>query len=168
MEIETEPKTESKYSHPYANVLEETLKKQKTMLGLLERKVKLIDEACEGYLKWAELLAAANTSGGAPLEPHKISELQYVDYQIQKIKTEGEIDVLKRVIAEKENYFKQYMAQFEKDIKEVELRYDKLLAVAKRSQNEKVVKLLSTVVWERIEGDDEAKIALYKQLKKYV
>lgn len=133
-------------THPYAKRLEATLAKQKTMQWLLEKKIEHLNK----------------------LYPTLVDELGYYDAQISKVKTEGELDVLKRIIAEKENYFKQYMVQFEKDIVEVTEKYQRLVDIAKKSTKDQVKRILGTVVWERIEGDDEAKIALYKQLKKYV
>lgn len=142
--------------HPYAKKLEAGLQTQRNMLTLLESKAKLLEET--DNLKEAEFRATSSP----------FTHLEITEAKIQKIKTLTEIEATKKVIAEKEQYYKGYMEQFVKDEEEVNKRYKHTVDIAKKSTKPNVQKLLSQVVWERIEGDIEAKIALYKQLKKYV
>lgn len=143
-----------KAEHPYAKKLEEQLTTQRIMLTLLESKLELLSRLTN-YLPKPDTCDTQE-------------RLQETEWRISKIRTHGEIDVLKKIIAEKEEYFRGYMKQFEIDVVDMEKHYKHTVSIAKRSTKPQVQKILAGVIWERVEGDPEAMIALYKQLKKYV
>lgn len=148
-----------KAQHPYAKRLEATLQTQRNMLALLTRKSQLVAEQ-------VELLKIKRGKFGYTLT--SIEELSLTEHQIEIIRTEGEIKSLQKVITEKENYFRNYMVQFEKDEADMLKHWNHTVAIAKKSTKSNVQKLLSQVMWDRVEQDIENKIALYKQLKKHV
>ena len=146
-----------KVSHPYADTLEKTLETQRKMQSLLENKIICIKNIVETQNNTDHFINYTNEE-----------KLRVIDHEIQLIRVNGELEVLKKVIREKENYFKQYMEQFEIDIKEVELKFKNTIAIAKKSTKPHVVKFLSEVNWDAVDNDDEVKIKVYKQLKKHV
>jgi hypothetical protein len=131
-------------NHPYLQNLKNTLVTQKTMKECLEKRLFLIH-----------------------LDYVNKSEYEKNEIEITKIKTQGEIDVLKRVIDEKENYFIKYMKQFVVDIEEVEKEYDSVLQKAKIKaiNNTAITNILNSVNWRVVEENAEVKIYLYKRLK---
>lgn len=131
-------------NHPYLQQLKNTLVTQKTMKECLEKRLFLIH-----------------------LDYVNKSEYEKNEIEIAKIKTQGEIDVLKRVIDEKENYFIKYMKQFVIDIEEVEKEYENIIKKAKikATTNTEMTNLLGSVNWKNVEENVEVKIHLYKRLK---
>jgi len=131
-------------NHPYLQNLKNTLVTQKTMKECLEKRLFLIH-----------------------LDYVNKSEFEKNEIEITKIKTQGEIDVLKRVIDEKENYFIKYMKQFVVDIEEVDKEYENIINKAKKkaTTNIDMTKLLGSVNWKAVEENIEIKIHLYKRLK---
>jgi hypothetical protein len=134
-------------NHPYLQNLKNTLVTQKTMKECLEKRLFLI------HLDYANK-----------------SDYEKNEIEITKIKTQGEIDVLKRVIDEKENYFIKYMKQFVVDIKEVDKEYQNVLnkAKIKATTSTEMTNLLESVNWKTVEENIEVKIHLYKRLKSLV
>lgn len=157
--METTPTTDQvkEFSHPYANRLQENLRTQRKMEELLQKKINLLTEMTETVEKTVGFLD--NTQS---------EKLVHYDHQIQLIKTQGELDILRKIIYEKDMYYKEYMVQFEKDIKEVDEKFKRLVDIAKKSTKPNVVKLIADIKWDRVDNDDEVKIAVYKQLKKHV
>jgi hypothetical protein len=131
-------------NHPYLQNLKNTLVTQKTMKECLEKRLFLI------HLDYANK-----------------SEYEKNEIEITKIKTQGEIDVLKRVIDEKENYFIKYMKQFVLDVEEVDREYQNILdkAKIKAINNTEMVNVLDSVNWKVVQENIEVKIHLYKRLK---
>lgn len=152
----TMEKTETPAVHPYAKKLEKGLQTQRNMLTLLESKIKLLKETSE--IKEAEFRASNSP----------FIHLEITEAKIALINTQGQLEAVKTAVSEKEQYYKGYMEQFVKDEEEVNKRFKHTLDIAKKSTKPHIQKLLSQVLWERIDGDIEAKIALYKQLKKHV
>jgi hypothetical protein len=152
--IDTEAKQQKR--HPYADKLNNSLKIHRRKLALLERKKALLNE-----------LYPENKILEIPEENFQ-EELKYVEAQLLKLATQGEIDALKKVIHEKERYFNGYMDQFEKDVADMEKHWKVTLDLAKKSVKPQIQELLSTVVMERVMEDDEKKIAFYKTLRKHV
>lgn len=83
------------------------------------------------------------------------------------IDTQSRIDTLAAVIREKEVYFKKFAEQFDKDIAEMNLKYDSLLQKAKEIQhkNSAVNWLMTNAKFENLEISIEAKVHFYKKLK---
>jgi len=144
-EVKTEAvEVEKAINHPHMENLKATLVTQKTMKECLERRLRLID-----------------------VDLSKKSEYEKNEIEITKIRTIGEIDVLKRVIYEKENYFIKYMQQFIKDLEELDKNYDKVIAQARTQAktNTHVDNTLKSVKWDVVKTNMEVKIHLYKRLK---
>lgn len=142
--------------NPYAQKLEKGLQTHRNMLLLLENKAILLEVTIG--LKEAEYAATSSP----------FTKLEITESKIELINTQGHIEATKTALKEKEQYHKGYMEQFVKDEEEVNKRYANTLAIAKKSTKPEVKHLLSKVIFERIDGDIEAKIAFYKQMKKYV
>jgi hypothetical protein len=87
------------------------------------------------------------------------------EIEIIKIKTHGEIDSIKKVIKQREEYFVNYMKQFSIDFDECEKEYENVLKKAKASKDINVSEFLRVVNWQGIEEHIEAKIKLYQRLK---
>ncbi len=141
-------------THPYAAELEKNLAIQRKMLFLLETRLDTLNRLIKGT--------------GYSAESTAVDTLKFIEWEISKIRTQGEIDVLKKVIAEKENYYKGWLEQFAKDEAECNLKFKHTVAIAKKSTKPAVQKLLEQVRWERLEENIENKVAFYKQLRKHV
>ncbi len=136
------------HNHPYAKTLEKGLETQRNMYNLLKERVELI------------------TGKLPPNTP--LLRLETVEAKITIIRTEGEISVLERVISEKTRYYDEYMDQFVKDEAECNEKMERLLKMAANSQKPQVRKMLDNRDLQKVLDDPEARIALYKGLKKYV
>lgn len=156
--MQEELQQEVKPVHPYAKTLQDNLTTQRKMETLLQQKVIYLLQIIEQNEKTKDFLST-NTSN---------EKLAAVDYEIQLIRTEGELNTLRKVIKEKDNYYQQYMKQFEIDIAEVNLKFKNTVAIARKSTKPNVIKLLSEIQWDRVDNDEEVKIAVYKQLRKHV
>lgn len=140
---EDEVKKYDPINHPYMRKLQGTLKTHKDLLACLEKRIALLGQN------------AAHAT-----------EYELNENEITKIKTLGEIDILQRIIREKEQYFVKFMHQFVKDMEELERNYESLLNSAKISKNDEVRSVLYSVKWDVVESDIEVKLHLYKRLKK--
>jgi hypothetical protein len=98
-------------------------------------------------------------------------EFERNEHKIFLIDNEARIVTLAKVIKEKEVYFKKFAEQFDKDVEEVNLKYDSTLQKAKEVQhkNNAVNWLMTNAKFENInsdaEGAIEAKVGFYKKLK---
>jgi len=126
---------------PYLQQLQDSIDEQKKLLSLLELKVKLL--------------------GGTIKE----ETLESVDKQISYIKIGNELSSLKKVIDEKESYFKKYAIEFQKDWEDVEKNYSQLFSKAKASDNPNVKDLLHRINHEMIQREPQTKVYVYKRLK---
>ena len=129
----------------YIDTINESLDLSKEILSLLEARIELIKE-----------------------EIATKSEYEQNEYKIVIYKTNQEIEVLKKIIREKEAYLKKYVENFEKDWKEVESNFVLLLAKARNSNKEQVKALLSKTNFDVADSDCEAKVFLYKKLKSII
>jgi len=132
-------------NHPYAKVLQDTLATHKKMLDCLEKRLTLI------HIDYATK-----------------NEYEKNEIEIVKIKTHGEIDSLKKVIKQREEYFVNYMKQFSIDVDECEKEYEKVINKAKSSKDINVIEFLKTVNWQGVEEHIEVKIKLYQRIKALV
>lgn len=144
-------------SHPYADRLQENLLIPRKLEGLLTNKVNNLTIEIKRYYDTKDFLDY-NTS-----EKLFINEME-----IQLIKVQAELDACKKSILYKDTYYKDYMVQFEKDMAEIDLKFKNTVAIARKSTKPNIVKLLSEIQWDKVDTDDEVKIAVYKQLKKHV
>ena len=130
----------STINHPYLEVLQETLAVHKKMLDCLEKRLVLV------HIDYALK-----------------NEYEKNEIEIVKIKTQGEIDALKKVIKMREEYFINYMKNFSIQMEECEKEYEDILSKAKL--NSKVSPILDTVNWLAVKENIEVKVKLYQRLK---
>lgn len=135
-------KIENPINHPYMQVLQSTLQNQKTLLECYEKRMSLISIG----------LATKN-------------EFERNEIEITKIKTQGEIDICKRIIKEKEDYFIKFMNQFVIDLDECNKEFEATLKQARMSKDENIVKVLQSANFDAINTNEEVRIHFYKRLK---
>lgn len=130
----------------YLQELQESLNDSKEMLELLNNRV-------------AFLRVYSHKS------PYQINE-----DKIELIKTKGQINTLRSIIAEKEKYFEKYAKQFEIEVAEMELNYDNLIKIAKVQKKNDVnfAKLFDNADFSKIESSPDTKLAFYKTLKSWL
>jgi hypothetical protein len=89
------------------------------------------------------------------------------EFHITIIKTQGEVNALTRVINEKEEYFKNYAKEYEKDLKETNLNYNAIIEKAKlvKDKRKDIANALDTVKWDIQKNSEEARVFFYKRLK---
>jgi len=126
---------------PYLQQLQDSIDEQKKLLSLLELKVKLLGSTI------------------------KEETLESIDKQISYIKIKNELSSLKKVIDEKESYFKKYAIEFEKDWEEVEKNFSQIFSKAKASNNPNVKDFLQRINYEMVEIEPQTKVYFYKRLK---
>ena len=131
-------------NHPYIKNLQETLSTHKKMLDCLEKRLVLI------HTDYATK-----------------NEYEKNEIEITKIRTHGEIDALKKVIKQREDYFENYMQKFVIDLEDCNNNYENVLAKAKKiSTTDKELKhFLSLVNWKNVDENTEVKIKFYQKLK---
>lgn len=131
-------------STPYLDKLLATLESIKELVRLHEEKIKI-----------------------ASTEPFDRLAYDNVEIKISCLKSEGEINTLKRVLSEKESYFKDYYANWEKDNLEMDNNFNdvfsKCMELSKNNENLKST--LSKIDMSKIEENREAKIYVYRRLK---
>lgn len=139
--METKQKT-------YLQVLQDTMKPIKDMLSYYEKRMKFIDEALKS----------------------DISEREKNEDQILRIKTIQEMDVLKKILHQKNEYFKHYAAQFEQDLKEAKKNFKKTVEkcweVAKT--NDALMKLMKAANFKEADRNDEVLVIMYNKFKQFV
>jgi hypothetical protein len=138
--METKQKT-------YLQVLQDTMQPMKDMLSYYEKRLKFIDEEFDS----------------------KSAREQNED-QILRIKTIQEMDVLKKILHQKNEYFKHYAAQFELDLKEAKKNFKKTVEkcwdVAKT--NDALMKLMKAANLKEAEKNDEVLVIMYNKFKQFV
>jgi ribosomal protein L16 Arg81 hydroxylase len=138
--METKQKT-------YLQVLQDTMQPMKDMLSYYEKRLKYIDEEFDS----------------------KSTREQNED-QILRIKTIQEMDVLKKILHQKNEYFKHYAAQFELDLKEAKKNFKKTVEkcwdVAKT--NDALMKLMKAANFKEAEKNDEVLVIMYNKFKQFV
>jgi hypothetical protein len=131
-------------STPYLDKLLETLESIKKLVRLHEEKIKI-----------------------ASTEPFDRLAYDNVEIKISCIKSEGEVNTLKRVISEKEDYFRDYYANWEKDSLEMDNNFNdvfsKCMELSKNNENLKST--LNKIDMSKIESNREAKVYVYRRLK---
>jgi hypothetical protein len=139
--METKQKT-------YLQVLQETMQPMKDLLSYYEKRMKFIDEALKSDL----------------------SEREKNEDQILRIKTIQEMDVLKKILHQKNEYFKHYAAQFEQDLKEAKKNFKetvkKCWVVAEK--NEALMKLMKAANFKEADKNDEVLVIMYNKFKQFV
>jgi hypothetical protein len=132
----------------YLEVLQDTMQPMKEMLSFYEKRMKFIDEALKS----------------------DISEREKNEERILRIKTIQEMDVLKKILHQKNEYFKNYAFQFEKDLKEAKRNFKETVnncwKVAEK--NEALMKLMKSANFKEADKSDEALVIMYNKFKQFV
>ena len=133
----------SEYSS-YIKELQDTLSVHKKLLDCLEKRMVLI------HTNYTEK-----------------NEYEKNEIEITKIKTQGEIDSIKKVIQHREQYFKTFVLKFVEDAEEMENNYNSVLWEVKMKQEQiKGAKdLLYSINWKNVEEHIEVKIKVYQRLR---
>lgn len=99
-----------------------------------------------------------------------VSELEKINLKIEVIRTTQELVTVEKMLKEKEDYFKKYAIQFEKDYQEANQRYKQVIEKAKiKAKTDSNVKsLLEKVNFQAIETSRELKVTFYKRFKNLV
>jgi len=134
----------------YLDELLETIKPQQELKQLLKDKAEEINK----------ILSADNT----------MNPIDRINYKIEIVKTNQELSALEKVLKEKEDYFKKYAIQFEKDLKEANQNYKQVIqkATVKAKSDQNIKLLLDKVNLQAIETSKELKVAFYKRFKNLV
>jgi hypothetical protein len=131
----------------YLQVLQDTMQPMKDMLLYYERRLKYIDEEYD-----SKSLREQN------------------EEQILRIKTIQEMDVLKKILHQKNEYFKNYAAQFEQDLKDAKKNFKKTVEkcweVAKT--NDALMKLMKAANFKEADKNDEVLVIMYNKFKQFV
>jgi hypothetical protein len=132
----------------YLEELQSTLDTSKTMLKCLEKRIEIISKRVYEY----------------------DDEYNPNEDKITIIKTQGEINTLRSIIAEKEKYFEKYAKQFESDIKDMELNFDNLMKQVKikRLKDAKLDNFMKQVDMSKVNASLETKLAFYKTMKSFL
>ena len=98
---------------------------------------------------------------------NKYDDYELNEFRILMLKTQGEINALNKVINEKQEYFKNYASEYEKDLKECNVNYDSVIEKAKLVKNKRsdIANALNTVKWDVQKENEEARVFFYKRLK---
>lgn len=128
----------------YLKQLQDTLFVHKKLLDCLEKRMVLIH---------------SNYSEKNEYEKNEI--------EITKIKTQGEIDAIKRVIENREEYFRNYIKVFVKDAEEMEKNFDSVLkeVTEKKHKIKNAEQILNSINWKNVEQYIEVKIKIYQRLR---
>jgi len=131
----------------YLQVLQDTMQPMKDMLSYYEKRLKYIDEEFDSK-----------------------SIREQNEDQILRIKTIQEMDVLKKILHQKNEYFKHYAAQFELDLKEAKKNFKKTVEkcweIAKT--NDALMKLMNAANLKEAARNDEVLVIMYNKFKQFV
>lgn len=97
-------------------------------------------------------------------------EYEVNEFGITIIKTQGEIDVLDKIIKEKTEYFENYAKEYEHDLAETNKYYDTMVAKAKSLMDKSpaLQHALKSVKWDVQKDSEEARVFFYKRLKEII
>lgn len=133
----------------YLQTLQDTMQPMKDMLAYYELRMKFIEKA---------------------LSNKEVSEREKNEDRILRIKTIQEMDVLKKILHQKNDYFKNYARQFEQDLKEAKKNFKetvkKCWVVAEK--NEALMKLMNAANFKEAERNDEVLVIMYNKFKQFV
>lgn len=137
----------------YLEELQSTLDTSKEMLGLLEKRIEILNK---------EL----NKVG----EEVYSTEYEINEFKINIIKTKGEINTLRSIIFEKEKYFEKFAKQFEVEKEDMERNFDELLKQIKikRFKDDVLDNIMKGVEMEKVLASVETKLAFYKTMKSFI
>lgn len=132
----------------YLEVLQESMQPMKNMLSYLETRMKFIEQALDS----------------------EMPDREKNEEQILRLKTLQEIDVLKKILHQKNEYFKNYAAQFEHDLRDAKKNFKetvkKCWIVAEK--NEALMKLMKAANFKEAEKNDEVLVIMHNKFKQFV
>lgn len=133
----------------FIDVLRDKLVPMQTMLRLLEIQIEYIDE---------------------DLQSGKRNKREENADRILRLKTLQEIDTLKKILHEKEQYYIKYAKQFELDLQEANKNWDVVLKKAwiAAKKNETLMQLMKQANFDEAKTNDESKVIVYTKLKKFI
>lgn len=133
----------------YLETLQETMKPMKDMLGYYELRLRYIDKS---------------------LKDDSVTEREKNEDRILRIKTVQEMDVLNKILFQKNEYFKNYARQFEQDLKDAKKNFKetvkKCWVVAEN--NEALMKLMKSANFKEAETNDEVLVIMHNKFKQFV
>jgi hypothetical protein len=90
--------------------------------------------------------------------------------KILKIKTIQEIDVLEKILFQKNQYFENYSRQFELDLTAAKKNFKEVVRKAwiKAEKNEVLMNLMKRANFKEADTNDEVLVIMYNKLKEYV
>jgi hypothetical protein len=90
--------------------------------------------------------------------------------KILKIKTIQEIDVLEKILFQKNQYFENYSRQFELDLTSAKKNFKEVVKKAwvKAEKNEVLMNLMKRANFKEADTNDEVLVIMYNKLKEYV
>lgn len=133
----------------YLVTLQETMQPMKDMLSYYKLRLKLIDEASKDSTRTA---------------------WEFNEDRILRLKTIQEMDVLKKILHQKNEYFKNYAAQFERDLKEAKKNFKETVKKCwvAAEKNEALMKLMNAANFKEAEKNDEVLVIMYNKFKQFV
>ena len=133
----------------YLEILQETMQPMKDMLSYYETRMKLIDEKLDDKTR---------------------SKWDQNEDRILRLKTIQEMDVLQKILNQKNEYFKNFARQFEMDLKEAKKNFKKTVEkcweVAKT--NDALMKLMKSANFKEAEKNNEVLVIMYNKFKQFV
>jgi len=132
---------------PYMIKLQETMQPMRDLLSYYKARLKFIDDEMN-----SKTLREKNED------------------QILKIKTIQEIDVLEKILFQKNQYFENYSRQFELDLASAKKNFKEVVKKAwvKAEKNEVLMNLMKRANFKEADTNDEVLVIMYNKLKEYV
>jgi hypothetical protein len=132
---------------PYIMKLQETMQPMKDLLSYYKERLKFIEDE----------------KSSKPLREQN-------EDNILKIKTIQEIDVLEKILFQKNQYFENYSRQFELDLASANKNFKEVVKKAwvKAETNEVLMNLMKLANFKEAETNDEVLVIMYNKLKDYV
>jgi hypothetical protein len=133
----------------YLETLQHTMQPMKDMLSYYELRLKYIKQA---------------------IEEGKLTKREENEERILQLKTIQEMDVLKKILHQKNEYFQNYARQFDQDLKEAKNNFKetvkKCWIVAEK--NEALMKLMKAANFKEADQNDEVLVIMYNKFKQFV
>jgi hypothetical protein len=138
-----------KTEKPYMLKLQETMQPMRDMLSYYETRIKIIDES---------------------LKDTKRTPWEQNEDKILRLKTIQEMDVLKKILFQKNQYFENYSRQFELDLTAAKKNFKEVVRKAwiKAEKNEVLMNLMKRANFKEADTNDEVLVIMYNKLKEYV
>lgn len=134
---------------PHMLKLQETMQPMRDMLSYYETRIKIIDES---------------------LKDTKRTPWEQNEDKILRLKTIQEMDVLKKILFQKNQYFENYSRQFELDLTAAKKNFKEVVRKAwiKAEKNEVLMNLMKRANFKEADTNDEVLVIMYNKLKEYV